>query len=227
MTFVGKVIRIRHVSTIALAALLGLSGCSALKDRDPVPTQAAAVTSVEMPDVVGQPAGDARSVLMAAPYEFDVEIIALDGSTVIVKNNWTIISTDPEVGTSLVPGAHVSLIVDKPEDEEATNSGTESVAEPTETMGQQNAKRAAQDYLKFMAFSRTGLIEQLQYEQYSIEDATYGVDALGVDWNAQAAKSAQSYNDMMPFSHGDLVDQLIYEGFTPEQAEFGVSSIGL
>jgi len=77
------------------------------------------------------------------------------------------------------------------------------------------------------AFSRTGLIKQLEFEGYSADDATYAVDVLNVDWNEQAAKSAQDYLDMTSFSHSGLVKQLEFEGFTPEQAEYGVNATGL
>jgi hypothetical protein len=98
---------------------------------------------------------------------------------------------------------------------------------PTETPGQANAVRSATDYLAFSAFSRSGLIEQLMFEEYSEADATYAVDSLNIDWNEQAAKSAASYLEMSSFSRGGLVDQLIFEGFTAEQAEHGASTTGL
>jgi hypothetical protein len=119
--------------------------------------------------------------------------------------------------------------------EEQTESGstsTESPAaeeptEPEETVSQSNARRAAESYLEYSAFSREGLIEQLEYEEYSTADATYGVDANDVDWNEQAAKSAESYLEYSTFSKQGLIDQLLYEGFTQEQAEYGVSTTGL
>lgn len=78
-----------------------------------------------------------------------------------------------------------------------------------------------------MDFSRTGLIEQLEFEGFSPEDATYGVDAQNADWMEQAARSAANYLEMMPFSRSGLIDQLLFEGFTQEQAEYGVSATGL
>lgn len=78
-----------------------------------------------------------------------------------------------------------------------------------------------------MAFSRSKLIEQLEFENYSTADATYGVDAQNADWNAQAAKSAKSYLKLMPFSRISLIDQLIFEGFSQSQAEYGVGTTGL
>jgi hypothetical protein len=98
---------------------------------------------------------------------------------------------------------------------------------PAETVSQQNARRKAAQYLKVSAFSRRGLIEQLEYEGFSESDATYGVDALNVDWNDQAAKKAAQYLEISAFSHDGLVEQLMYEGFTRAQAEYGVSTTGL
>ena len=96
-----------------------------------------------------------------------------------------------------------------------------------ETVSQKNARRTALSYLDFTAFSRDGLIKQLEYEKFSNEDATYAVDNCGADWNEQAAKMAASYLENMPFSHQSLVEQLVFEGFTEEEAEYGVSTTGL
>lgn len=94
------------------------------------------------------------------------------------------------------------------------------------TLAQQNAIGAARSYLEFTAFSRSGLIGQLEYEGYSTEDATFAVDNITVDWNEQAAKMAQQYLDYSSFSRSGLIDQLVYEGFTNEQAEYGVTAVG-
>ncbi len=95
--------------------------------------------------------------------------------------------------------------------------------EPDLTPGQENALRSAGQYLAYTSFSRTGLIEQLEYEGYSTEDATWAVDQLGVDWNQQAASKAADYLDYTSFSRQGLVDQLVYEGFTAAEAEYGAS----
>ena len=98
---------------------------------------------------------------------------------------------------------------------------------PKPTLSQLNAVATAKSYLNSMAFSYKGLIEQLEYEKYPHEDAVYGVDNCGADWNEQAVKMAASYLNSMTFSHAGLVEQLEYEGFTHEQAEYGVSKNGL
>jgi hypothetical protein len=85
----------------------------------------------------------------------------------------------------------------------------------------------AQDYLDTMAFSRTGLIEQLKFDGFSTRDATYGVNSLHANWKKQAARMAQSYLDTMPFSRAGLIDQLDFEGFTHSQAVYGANKAGL
>jgi hypothetical protein len=95
------------------------------------------------------------------------------------------------------------------------------------TVSQQNAQRKADQYLSFTAFSRTGLIKQLEFDKFATPDATWAVDHVTVDWNEQAAKKAKDYLGFTSFSHSGLVDQLAFDGFTPAQAEFGVSQAGL
>ncbi|TFD09345.1 Ltp family lipoprotein [Cryobacterium sp. TMT1-66-1] len=95
------------------------------------------------------------------------------------------------------------------------------------TVSQQNALRSGASYLDYSAFSRSGLVGQLEFEGFSTEDATWAVDRVIVDWNVQAAASAKSYLEYTSFSRSGLVDQLVFEGFTAEQAEYGVSQTGL
>lgn len=113
----------------------------------------------------------------------------------------------------------------------STNTSSKTVEQkietPTVTTSQKNALRSAKQYLEVMPFSYTGLIEQLEYEKYSHEDAVYAADNCGADWNKQAAKAAQSYLDVMSFSRQGLIDQLQYEGYTYEQAVYGVNQVGL
>ena len=94
------------------------------------------------------------------------------------------------------------------------------------SLEQKNALRTAKSYLNTMSFSRSGLIEQLEYEQYSSEAAVWAVDHVEADWNEQAAKKAKEYLDMMAFSRRGLIDQLKFEGFTEEEAEYGATSVG-
>jgi hypothetical protein len=108
-----------------------------------------------------------------------------------------------------------------------TKSPVRTTTPVKETVSQSNAKQSARLYLSSMAFSRSGLIEQLEFEGYSLSDATYGTDAQKADWNLQASKSAKLYLKTMPFSRSGLIEQLIFEGFSQSQAEYGVKSVGL
>jgi len=92
------------------------------------------------------------------------------------------------------------------------------------TVSQQNAIESAESYLRFSAFSRSGLINQLEYEGFSNSDATFAVDSLSVDWKEQAAKSAENYLEYSSFSLSGLIDQLVFEGFTRSQAEYGAGA---
>ena len=78
----------------------------------------------------------------------------------------------------------------------------------------------------FTSFSYTGLIDQLEYEGYSVEACTYAADNCGADWNQQALKKAQDYLDFSSFSYTGLIGQLEYDGFTAEQATYAVDSCG-
>lgn len=101
------------------------------------------------------------------------------------------------------------------------------------TPSQQAAIRSAQSYLDFKGFSRQGLIDQLTSEygdQFSVDDATFAVDSLDVDWNEQAAKTAQSYMEFKGFSCQGLIDQMTSEygdKFTGDEARHGAESVGI
>ena len=66
--------------------------------------------------------------------------------------------------------------------ETVTEPEAESEPEPQSdlTAGQENALRSARSYLGFSGFSRSGLIEQLEFEGYSTEEAESGVTAAGL-----------------------------------------------
>ena len=123
-----------------------------------------------------------------------------------------------------------------PEEEDNENEvvepdpGPEDVDDEEEedslTLGEENALRSAQDYLSFTSFSREGLIQQLEYEGYTNEEAVYAVDNSDADWYEQAEKSAEDYLDYTSFSREGLIEQLEYEGFTRDQAEHGVEAVG-
>ena len=136
------------------------------------------------------------------------------------------------------PSADISKVVNTQSTDNPSKDVDAVISESTETvtpeekhvenltMGQKNAIRKAEFYLDFMAFSRAGLIKQLEYEDFSSEDATFAVDHIDVDWNEQATLKAESYLDIMAFSADGLADQLGYEGFTEEQIAYALKAVG-
>jgi len=95
------------------------------------------------------------------------------------------------------------------------------------TLSQTNAIRSAQDYIRIMTFSHSGLIRQLEFEGFSNADATYAVNNITVDWYEQAYRSGNDYLSIMSFSRSGLIRQLEFEGFTRSQATQAVDRIGL
>lgn len=75
-------------------------------------------------------------------------------------------------------------------------------------------------------FFYEGLVKQLEFEKYTLEDAVFAVDHCGADWNEQAAKKAESYLRSGSFSRDGLIDQLEFDGITHEQAVYGVEQNG-
>ena len=128
--------------------------------------------------------------------------------------------------TTVAPTTAVSVTTAR-----ATTTPTTTAAPTTRaaalTPGQKNAVKSAESYLKFKGFSRLGLIDQLIYEKYSQEDATFAVDNVQVNWNDEAAQSAKSYLSFKSFSRQGLIDQLVFEKFTPAEATSGVTAAGL
>ena len=112
-------------------------------------------------------------------------------------------------------------------DKAAAEAAAKAKALAAATVSQKNALSKAKQYLAYTAFSHDGLIDQLEYEQFSTADATYGADNCGADWYAQAAAKAKSYMGYSSFSRGGLIDQLEYDKFTPDQAAHGADSVGL
>lgn len=102
----------------------------------------------------------------------------------------------------------------------------EEDVEEVETLSQSNAVGKAMDYLNYTSFSKSGLVEQLEYEDFSNEDATYAVNKLDVDWKEQAVEKAKDYLDYSSFSRSGLIDQLKFEGFSDEEAIHAVDEVG-
>jgi hypothetical protein len=104
---------------------------------------------------------------------------------------------------------------------------TTTVPTPAVDPQVQEATQAAQQYLDFTAFSRDGLIDQLDSsagDGYPKSVATAAVDSLNIDYNAQAVKAAQQYLSFTSFSCSGLIDQLSSSAgdkYTSAQASYG------
>jgi hypothetical protein len=130
-------------------------------------------------------------------------------------------SVKPSVENSPSPSELV------PTQSESGDEAPSTEPQSNETVSQKNARMKASDYLDYTSFSRTGLIEQLEFEGFTLDDSTYGVDSLNVDWMNQAALKAKDYLEYTSFSRQGLIEQLLFEGFSAEEAEYGVSTTGL
>ena len=135
------------------------------------------------------------------------------------------LSGDPDTSGQNSPDSTVETA--SPTQESESQVEPEAEVEIEETVGEENARRSAESYLRFSAFSREGLIDQLEFEGFSIEEAEYAVDAVNADWFEQAALKAESYLEFSSFSRQGLIDQLLFEGFSEEEAIYGVDQVGL
>ncbi|MDE7089652.1 MAG: Ltp family lipoprotein, partial [Prevotella sp.] len=95
------------------------------------------------------------------------------------------------------------------------------------TGGEINALNYAVAYLDVMPFSLNGLIEQLEYEGFSYEEAKFAADNCGADWKEQAVLMGRKYIELYNFSRSDLYEQLKYEGFSGDEAGFALDELGL
>lgn len=123
------------------------------------------------------------------------------------------------------PTDPVAVTEERQEEEKEEESEKEEVTKGEIPAGSEIAKKA-EDYLKIDAFSKEGLIEQLEYEGYASSDAEAAVDSLKIDWQKQADKKAKSYLSIDAFSKKGLTEQLKYVGFSSEEAELAVSGCG-
>lgn len=170
------------------------------------------------------PIGSRYPTVNGVPIEIDVAGTLLDGRT-MVPARFIAESLNADVqwmqDTRTVVITSVTAGISKPA------QTTDPVPETSkQTVSQKNALNSAKNYLSFTAFSRSGLIKQLEFEGYSTEDATYGVDNTGANWMEQAVKSAKNYLNVISFSASGLVTQLKFEGFTAEEARYGVENCG-
>jgi hypothetical protein len=153
----------------------------------------------------------------------------LHDDSVYSKNEYLLLIQDGELaynyaddvqGTAATSGGQTSTGTS------TTTKRASSGSSGTATTGERNALSKAKEYLAFMAFSYSGLIDQLEYEGFTYSEAVYGADNCGADWYEQASLKAADYLDFMAFSRDSLIEQLEYEGFTHEQAVYGAKQNG-
>ncbi|MBN9201482.1 MAG: hypothetical protein ABS61_00845 [Microbacterium sp. SCN 70-18] len=157
----------------------------------------------EVPALVGLTVAEARAALEAAGF-----VIATPDGT---GDDWVVATQALSEGRQADAGTEVLVTAEAPKQ--------------VYTLAQQNAIDKAKSYLSFAGFSRTGLIGQLEFEGFSTEDATFGADNAGADWNAEAAEKAASYLEFTSFSRQGLYDQLAFDGFTDAEIQFGLAAV--
>lgn len=128
----------------------------------------------------------------------------------------TVIDSSEKVETTEAPRHTKSPGLVRPPDVSSTGA----------TMGEKNALKMAKQYIEYGAFSYTGLIGQLEFEGFSSEEAKYGADNCGADWDEMAVKMADQYLEYGAFSRSGLIEQLVFEGFSQTQAEYAASEVG-
>lgn len=179
----------------------------AVEAAEPSPTEVSepekpAIVMITVPDVTGMSSADAAAAITAA---------GLTPPASLQDPTAKVLSTTPAANTETEQGATVTFTLEE---------------KPQFSLSQKNAIAKAKAYLNYAGFSRTGLIGQLEYEGFSTEDATFGADNAGADWNAECAEKAQSYLDYSAFSRDGLADQLAFEGFEPSEIEFALAAVG-
>ncbi len=89
------------------------------------------------------------------------------------------------------------------------------------------AVRAVRDCLEYQPLSYSRIVELLIQGGYTEEEAHYGADHCGADWNEQALKRAGEYLEYSLFSYTRLVDFLgQYDGFSKEEAVYAADHCG-
>lgn len=189
---------------------------------------------VKVPNVTGMNLSEALKKLKSLEFS-EIQYTSNNSKTIWNTNNWEVISQSVSSGEKLKANEQIVLTC---KSSTATTAKSENSDENEKTtkkpettkdsipLGKKNALKTAENYLSFSAFSKKGLIDQLEFEGYTSEEAKYAADNCGANWNEQAAKKAQSYLDFTSFSKQGLIEQLEFEGFTHDQAVYGAKAVG-
>lgn len=93
------------------------------------------------------------------------------------------------------------------------------------TAEQKTAALLARSYLIGSAFSRSGLISQLQSEGYSFETVEAAIDILSIDWQVQAVKRAKLLTQYEDYTLESLQERLLDYDFTTEESEYAADYV--
>jgi colicin import membrane protein len=205
----------RNSVAIAIGVLLTLSVIGAITEDE----EASNESSLE-----SAPTEGVGSQSSASEAEQDSE-----GQEVVPSNSEPVSETivSDQNATAPESASAASTIVDDMVSEDTSQPAPTTNAPITTTTATPYMSEAfdmAASYLRYSSFSRDGLINQLEYEGYTTEEATAAVDAQGADWNAQAVGSAESYLGFTAFSRQWLIEQLEFDGYTNSEATFGVDA---
>lgn len=94
-----------------------------------------------------------------------------------------------------------------------------------------SALKKAESYSNMMHMSKAAIYNQLvsEYgEKFTEEAATYAMENIKADWNANALAKAESYSETMHMSKAGIFDQLISEygeQFTKDEAQYAIDNI--
>lgn len=99
----------------------------------------------------------------------------------------------------------------------------------TITVGMKNALRAAEKRLGYGACSYDTLLKRLvENDKYKTEEATYAIEQLNVDWNAQAIEMAKKRLEMGFYSRNKLLKRLVEtDRFKEEEAIYAISQLNI
>ncbi len=96
------------------------------------------------------------------------------------------------------------------------------------TEGMLSALATAAINLRTSAYSYEGLVEELESQGFSHEEAVYASDNCGADWEREAKRAAVNYIEVSPFSYQGMIDKLENDDkFTHDEAEYAARSCEL
>ena len=106
--------------------------------------------------------------------------------------------------------------------------GTSPVGDTSQmTDSQFKAVYSARRLFLFQPMSRRAVMTSLRISQFSEEDAAFGADHCGADWNEQARLWAKNCVSKNACSYAKLLKDLQWSGdFTPEEARYGADNCG-